>query len=516
GLLLFLWLIRRLFRHVFASPLYDQNLVRRKTMRQAYRVRLRCYAIGPGVKPPTGTKTTSHSTGIQRFVAAQMEIWRQRQGLRALLNRLLAAYRQFHLAAGAGNYFVPHRIWFPQRTCTSWTRGLSWSRHLIDAETIAALWHLPPSSTLSSLSHLTHRWERSRLLSPDLARLVAHMEPIGISEHAGHRLGFAWPPECLEHHALLAGKSGEGKSTLIERLATLAMQRGGLVLIDPHGDLAEGVLRLVPTHRCDDVVWIDLADPAYAVGLNPLDVRLGRSRDTTVSHLITALKAIWHDAWGPRMENAFEFSLRTLFEANRRLCVQGLEHQQYTLLDVMSILTSESFCHALLSHVEDDFILRWWHTYYDPLSLTQQRDIINPVISKTAKFEHLIARRIIGQSRSTVDVARLIAEEKIILVKLAKGVVGEDIALVLGATILNLIQGALEAQGSLPMAERKQMPIFVDEFQTLLGVDWGALAELRKYGAAFYLATQSLEYLHREETELLFTLLANIKHIVAF
>jgi hypothetical protein len=219
------------------------------------------------------------------------------------------------------------------------------------------------------------------------------------------------------------------------------------------------------------------------------------------------------------MENAFEMSLRTLFEANKVLVAQDAQNgprMQYTILDVLPLLTNENFCQAILEQIEDDYLHRWWREYYKPLTLMQQRDVINPVITKVAKFESILARRIIGQSVSTLNFSQMIAERKIILLKLAKGVIGSDVAALLGATLLGLLQITLEEQGTKAQESRARFPIILDEFQILAGLDYGALAELRKYGATFFLATQSLEYLQKLDEVLLPTVLANVKQLMIF
>jgi hypothetical protein len=306
---------------------------------------------------------------------------------------------------------------------------------------------------------------------------------------------------------------------LLEHLIQEAMRgRGGMVVVDPHGDLVEHTLRLVPEYRLDDVVLIDLAETEYAIGFNPLDVTMGHGRDKAISDLLKTFSHIWVNAWGSRMEVAFQMALRTLFEANAHLCQHDPyagSSQQYTLLDVMPVLTDESFCHALLQHIEDPLIRRWWETYYDPLSLYMQRDRSDPVLSKVAKFESSIARHIVGQSQSTINLAHCVQEEKLIFIKLAKGIVGEDVAAVLGSTMLGLLQLALEEQAE--ETQRKHLPLFIDEFQVLEGVDWATLAELRKYGASFYLATQSLDYLQESfNKQVLPTVLANVKQLAIF
>jgi hypothetical protein len=463
--------------------------------------------------------------GVRRCYRQACEAWKayvQRRaramGRGAVLSQFVAAYRQFHLASGG--YFLPHRL--SGRKAMKCLRGAWWrdvasSAHLLSMETLANLWHLPPAGMLPNLALVESHSARSILIPPGL--VASPGEVIGLSKHAGHQLPVPLLPELLTMHGLVAGKTGEGKSTFLEHLAEAAMREGGLVVIDPHGDLAEHILLQVPPARADDVVFIDLSDPNAAFGLNPIDVTLGRERDKAVADLLKTFSHIWASSWGPRMENAFRAALRTLYEANLNMVAcdaQEGPHQQYTLLDVLPVLTRESFCHALLQHIKDPWLHRWWRDYFEPLNLYMQRDIVNPILSKTTQFEGTIARRIVGQSCSTINFGAFIRERKIILVKLAKGVVGNDVAVLLGATLLGLLQTTLEEQGALAEHERARLTIILDEFQVLAGVDYAALAELRKYGATFALATQSLEYLQKLDPVLLPTVLANVKHLTIF
>jgi hypothetical protein len=505
--------LRRRFRRL---PVYDQELVGQKTSQMAYRVRFRVYVMSPAYHSPLG-----HKAKFTMFSFID-----QRKRHQALLARVIAAYRQYHLAAG--NYFVPKRLSTRQaRRCVQGDRGLflvasGWwsslrrSRHFMSVDTLASLWHLPTPALLPDLAFIERTSVRTLPLPLPLAQQKQQGMPIGIASHAGHRSAVIVPDEALSTHLFIGGKSGEGKSTCLEYLAGKAMEHGGLVVIDPHGDLVEHILALVPERRMEDVVLLDLSDETHAIGFNPLDASVSRGRDKAIADLLKTLAHIWASSWGSRMENAFEYALRTLFEANRVLVGRGEPQRQYTLLDVMMVLTNEQFCHALLNQIEDPFILRWWNLYYDPLNPLMQRERSDPVLSKVAKFESQLARRIVGQATSTVDFTDCIQREKILLVKLAKGVVGEDVARLLGATLLGLLQITLEEQGNLAEEQRKHLCILIDEFQVLKGVDWGALAELRKYGAAFYLATQSLEYLADVDTSLLHVVLANVKQYIVF
>ncbi|GHO42784.1 hypothetical protein KSX_09470 [Ktedonospora formicarum] len=503
---------------------YDSNLVAQKVSRMAYHSRVRLFVIGPkSLDYVANTPQTHQSMAQYEGLPQDIQLAEVR---REVLLRMIAAYRQFNQSNGA--YFIPRHlsdgkarrlVSREQLWGHGWYQGIAHSKHLLTVDTVASLWHLPNASALPEIALVEHRRARTMLIPPDLAQQSAGLPIVGYSEHGGYRLPFGLAPQFFTQHTLISGKSGEGKSTFMEHVARRAMEAGGLILIDPHGDLCDHVLHLVPPHRMDDVVYIDLSDPEASVGINILDVTLGRARDKAISDLLKTLAHIWTMSWGPRMENAFEMSLRTLFEANKVLVAQDPQDgpgKQYTLLDVMPLLTNENFCHAILQQIEDDYLHRWWREYYEPMTLMQQRDVINPVLTKVAKFESVTARRIIGQGASTLDFTQMVSERKIILFKLAKGVVGNDIAAIVGATMLGLFQITLEEQGTKAEQDRVRYPIILDEFQVLAGMDYGALAELRKYGATFYLATQSLEYLQKLDPVLLPTVLANVKQLITF
>ncbi|HTK06189.1 MAG TPA: hypothetical protein VL485_03390 [Ktedonobacteraceae bacterium] len=495
--------------------MYDPRVVSQKISRIAYRTSLRLYVIGP---------KTNWST--QAVTQHKEDTKTQNKIRKELMLRMVAAYRQFHMANGA--FFVPkeisaqsavHLLTVSPRGDAGWAKGLRKSRHMISVDALATLWHMPPPQALPELALVEHRRARTLLIPPAVTYQCQGRPAIGYSEHAGYRLPFALTPEFFTFHTLFGGKAGEGKSTFIQYIAQEAMQLGGLVLIDPFGDLCEQVLKLVPVERAEDVVFIDLADSQYSVGLNPLDVTPGHGRDKFITDLLKMLAQIWMTSWNAKMENAFEMSLRTLFEANKILIAQDPEHGpglQYTLLDILPLLTNTDFCHTLLQEISDDYLHRWWHEYYEPLSSIQQRDVINPIATKVAKFESLIARRILGQSVSTLNIPRMIEQRKIILFKLARGIVGNEVASMVGATLLSLIQNTLEAQERQQYIGTARLPIIIDEFQRVAGADYRTLSELHKYGATFFLGTQSFEYLQKVNPLLWPTLQANVRQFVAF
>jgi hypothetical protein len=302
--------------------------------------------------------------------------------------------------------------------------------------------------------------------------------------------------------------------------------RRALLLVDPHRDLAEAALGLVPAARGADAVYLDVADAARPFGLNLLDVGLGWDRDRAVANALAVFQREWGDQyWGPRMEDAFRFALLSLFDANVALSsadpIEG-GATQHTLLDVPTILSDVMFRREVLRSVSDPSVQAWWSDYFEPLDRRFQLELINPVLSKIHRFEgSTAARQIVAQPRSTIDPAAWLRHGSIVIVNTARGTVGDNAAALIGSTLLNLVTLAVAEQARLHAAARWPISIFVDEFHTIPGADYEAiLAEMSKYGANLVLATQSLARLialgQNDGRGLRATVFANLDGLFAF
>jgi hypothetical protein len=477
----------------------------------------------------------AHIVGLyrDRWDSSKGERQRQSLGQRDVIDRLVAAYRQYHTAAGG--YFLPRRLSARKlrrllpprgshaRSFSGWERNLRRSRHILSVADIAVLWHLPQSGDLPDLPLLERGRARTFLAPLDVTTGCGWR--IGQSTHAGHSFPVYLPAEALRHNLLAVARTGKGKSTLFVHLARAIMcaetNADGLFVLEPHGELIETLAGLIPPTRRDDVVLLDAADRAYPPGINPLDATLGRDRDKAVDNLITIFERIWINSWGPRTENVLEFSLKTLAEANEQMVRDDLQHgpdRQYTLLDVVPLLRNMSFRHAVMEQIRDQALLSWWQQYYEPMDLRFQLEVSSSVLNKMSKFASSRAvRRILGQPRSTINFTEIVRAGKILLVSTASGVIGSDVASLLGATLLGLFHVTLAEQADLPRTERRHFLALIDEFQVFQGADYSTmLAELRKYGGSFGLATQSLAYLDKLDRTLRSTVLANVDHLFAF
>ena len=462
------WLAKR--------ELVDPRLVQAKLSRDACTVELRLAVIAP----------------IFADVAA----------VQARLDRLATAYRPFALATG--NSLVP-------RSCTVVDDDLRVLAPLdrptlLNVRELAGLWHLPQAS--DDILFLERTTARRRL---PLRGTVAPGADgtgcrIGVSAHQGHSVPVHLPTGLLGRHLLAVAKTRRGKSSLLLRMVHHLMHSSGdhrsLVLVDPHRDLAVSALGLVPRGRQADVVYLDVSNRRRPFGINLLDVGLGWDRDQATSNALRIFRREFDGYWGPRMEDAFRFATLALFEANEALCAEdphGGRGAQHTILDVPAVLERPGFRRHVLKKTRDPVIRQWFDGYFEPLDRRYQLEIINPVQTKVHKYlGSRVARQIVGQPRSTIDFRQLVAAGRIVIVNLNAFDVGEDLAALIGGTLLNLAARAISAQALLPPAARKPVTLVVDEFHTIPGADYEqVLGELAKYGANVMLASQTLSRLDR-------------------
>jgi DNA helicase HerA-like ATPase len=556
----------------FGTPrIYDQRLVEEKTARPAYRVRLRLFVFmadphASTAPAPRGLRSFGqvrqmlqvwdargkrdiHSSDVRTWWKHLRTDWRAQRRLarekradqharEAILRTLAASYRQYHLAAGG--YFLPRTLSQrhvntllapPERgwlTHAGWASDLLRSAHYLSVADLAALWHLPQAEDLPDLVYVEHSTIRTLLAPSALAKVQGYK--LGTSTHAGQTIPVFLPFACLLQNLLAAASTGKGKSNLFAHLMrAFALGRlqkrsdvpDGALVIDPHGDLAHRVASSLPPALSDDVILIDLADRDYPIAFNPLDMSGGKDRDKIIDNLIQVVESLWPTSYGPRTESFLEYSCKTLAEANARLIANDPltgPDLQYTLLDVVSLLRRTSFRNAVLEHVKDPFLLNWWHHYYELLDARQQADFTSSLITKLSKFSSSrIISRIVGQPRSTIDLSEIIRQNKIVLFDCASGEIGADMAALFGSLFVGFFQAALQEQARLPVEERHRFLVLIDEFQALAGINYQSmLAELRKYGGSFALATQSLAYLDRFERTLRATVMANTEHLFAF
>lgn len=306
-------------------------------------------------------------------------------------------------------------------------------------------------------------------------------------------------------HMYIVGKTGTGKSTLIENMAISDIKDGnGLALIDPHGDLAKDILDFIPKRRADDVIYFNPADLDYPISFNPLENVNPDYHFLVASGLISVFKKIWSEFWGPRLEHILRNSLLTL-----------LEYPKSTLLDIPRLLTDKEFRKKVLEDTANRQVRDFWFSEFEKYSAWLRSEAISPILNKVGQFlVSLPLRNIVGQKENTFDLRKVMDEGKILIVNLAKGSIGEENCSLLGAMVVTKIWLAALSRADLPEVKRRPFYLYVDEIHNFLTLSFAdILSEARKYGLNLILSHQYVEQLDEKIRAAIF---GNVGTIISF
>lgn len=306
-------------------------------------------------------------------------------------------------------------------------------------------------------------------------------------------------------HIYLIGKTGTGKSTLIETLIRHDLEAGqGLALLDPHGDLVARVLATLPEHRKDDLIYFNVPDSAKPLGFNPLESVSPQKRALATANLVEVFKKIWNDSWGPRLEHILRNALLAL-----------LDQPQSTLADVLKLLTDRSFRKDTVAQVYNPQVRDFWLREYEGYPSYFRAEAIAPIQNKVGAFlADPLLNRILTQPKSAFDLRRIMDEGKILLVNLAKGKIGADTAALLGALLVSKIGMAALSRSEVPEEDRRDFYLYLDEFPSFATLSLTAmLSELRKYRVGLILAHQ---YLMQLDLQVRDAVLGNVGTIISF
>jgi DNA helicase HerA-like ATPase len=241
--------------------------------------------------------------------------------------------------------------------------------------------------------------------------------PLAITNFRDIRKRFGIKERNRRGHMYIIGKTGTGKSTLIENMAISDIKEGqGLALIDPHGDLVENVLHFVPKRRIEDVIYFNPADIDYPIAFNPLERVHPDYHYLVASGLISVFKKIWSEFWGPRLEHILRNSILTL-----------LDYPKSTLLDMPRLLTDKEFRNGVIQRITNQQVREFWLFEFEKYSAWLRSEAISPILNKIGQFLASIPlRNIVGQKENSFDLRKAMDEGKILLVNLAKGRIGEE------------------------------------------------------------------------------------------
>ncbi|WP_299854626.1 DUF87 domain-containing protein [uncultured Roseobacter sp.] len=305
-------------------------------------------------------------------------------------------------------------------------------------------------------------------------------------------------------HLYLLGQTGTGKSTLIENLVRQDIEAGaGVTLIDPHGDLAETIYDVVPSHRTDDVVIIDPTDVEHVPGLNPFYRVPLDERPTIASNLVETFRHVWSDSWGPRLQHILLNATRLLLDSPDSL--------RPTIISIARILVEKDYRANALRHCTDPTVERFFTKEFDVWNQRFLTEALAPVQNKLgAVLANPNVRNILGQWRPSVTLADIIERERILVVRVPKGILGETQASLVGSMVVSgLMQAAMAQSG-----QRTPHSLYIDEFQNFTTDSFSTiLAEARKFKLRLTIGHQFTGQLPLEIKDAVF---GNVGTIVSF
>lgn len=505
--------LRNLATPIFASHpsmagLYARSVLgpsRRLSLAAMLLVRLvRGHASVTGHDPTSVTGSKNHDRENDLQAAADklgrhcFSCWLTLIAITSPEHRLAAQQRLDRLVGAFGQFSVPRLASFQV------ARRRRLPGFLLSTEEVASLFHLPVSDTpVASLASHARQFEPPPLLpSPTSERDVT---TIGETFYRDRCDVFGIKTRDLQRHLFLAGRTGMGKTTLLERLILADITAGkALIYVDPHGDSYDRLLHHLPKARTNDIVLFDPADRSHPLAFNLLECSDPARRSLVASGVVASFRKTYSDSWGPRLEYLLSQAALAL------LCVPGT-----TLLHLVRFLTDFRYRTSVLGYIDDPALRGYWQDEFGALPARLRSEWISPVLNKVgALTASPILRNIVGQPRSTLDLRRAIDTSKVVLCRFSKGSLGDDASRLLGSLFLTAVQLAVLSRSDVAEQDRSPVGIYVDEFHSFATTGFATLfSEARKYSAHLVAATQFMDQL---DEATLAAVVGNVGNIISF
>ncbi len=306
-------------------------------------------------------------------------------------------------------------------------------------------------------------------------------------------------------HMYIIGKTGMGKTNLLENLAIQDIKHGkGVAFLDPHGDTAEKLIKAIPTNRINDVIYFNPADQDFPIAFNVMENINPEYKHLVASGLVGVFKKLWADSWGPRLEYILRNAILAL-----------LEYPGSTLLGVTRILVDKEYREKVVANITDPVVRAFWVDEFSKWNDRVLQEVISPIQNKVGQFlSTTLIRNIVGQTKSSFDVREAMDSGKILIMNLSKGRVGEDASALIGAMMITKIQLAAMERVDMLEEERKDFYLYVDEFQNFATESFAnILSEARKYRLNLVLANQYIAQLDEKVSDAIF---GNAGTIISF
>lgn len=330
------------------------------------------------------------------------------------------------------------------------------------------------------------------------------LTPIGTTNHQNKNIPFGVNYKDRGGHIYAIGKTGMGKSTLLQNMALFDISQGkGVCIIDPHGDTCKYILERIPVSRQQDIIFINPSIINQET-FNPIHNIPKEHRFIISSHITTVFKKLWSDSWGPRLEHILRHAINTL-----------TYYPECTLLDICPLLTDIHYRTQILQYVDNKVLQRFWEKEFNSLTPQQRNEHIAPILNKVGILtSNPIISAVIGSTPSTLSIKDCMDNSKIVIANLSKGILGEEGTQFLGALLVTLFQVTAMRRASIPYTDRVPFFLYVDEMHSFVTLSFAdILSEARKYGLGLFLTHQFLDQIHEDIRK---AILGNVGTIICF
>ena len=331
----------------------------------------------------------------------------------------------------------------------------------------------------------------------------------GLTNFRNQKVKFGIKTDDRRRHFYCIGKTGMGKSNLMENMAIQDIQAGrGIAYVDPHGEGAEKLLDFIPSERINDVIYFNPADLDYPIASNVMEKVDFRYRHLVAGGLMGVFKKVWPDVWSARMEYILNNAILAL-----------LEYPDATLLGVNRMLADPEYREKVVSKVTDPIVKAFWTVEFAKYSQRYEQEATAAIQNKVGQFiSNPLIRNLIGQVKSSIDMRDIMDNEKIFIMDLSKGRIGEDNSRLLGALLITKLQLAAMSRVDIPEDDRKDFYLYVDEFQNFATDSFtNILSEARKYRLNIILGHQYIGQLSTDNsTKMRDAVFGNVGTLVVF
>lgn len=404
---------------------------------------------------------------------------------------------------------------YQKRLATERLPSLLKKRSLIlSAAEVASLYHFP-SSRISKTDNLITSLSKTLAAPVSLKQDPEFDVILGQNIHHGVHTPIGLIEAERERHVYVIGGTGNGKTTMMQYSIVQDMQNGkGLAVVDPHGDMAETLLRHVPPERVKDVVYFNPDDLEYPIGLNLLELTPGisgnevlREKDIITESVISVFRKIFseEDTGGHRIEYVLRNTIQT-----------ALTIEDATLFTVFDLLNDTEYRKKILKTLEDKNLTNFWKNELGKAGDMQKVKMAAGITAKIGRFLFSAsAKQILEQPKSTIHFDEIVNSGKILICNFSKGLLGEDTSELFGITVLAKLQLASLRRARIPQKERRHFYLYVDEFQNFATASFvQMLSESRKYKMFMVMAEQSTS--QQKDQQMVSIILANVGTVISF